>query len=111
MSWGATGYTPIVTYNEPPFGFHEVIQPADYERCNQNPYIATDLLKMRLNKKFENLMEDDDDDVQPTHTNCCNEWPLRETFELSKGKESVTKINWILVLFVLGLMYYFSTAT
>jgi len=56
MSGGATGYTPIVTYNEPPFGFHEVLTPTDYKRCNEDPYIGTEQLKEELNERFH-LME------------------------------------------------------
>jgi len=55
MSWGATAYTPIVTYNEPPFGFHEVITPTDYKRCNEDPYIGSEQLKEELNERFRLL--------------------------------------------------------
>lgn len=40
MSWGATAYTPIITYNSPPFGFHEVINPPDFKVCNENPWLS-----------------------------------------------------------------------
>jgi len=55
MSWGATAFTPIVTYNQPPFGFHEVITPTDYKRCNEDPYIGTEQLKKELNERFHLL--------------------------------------------------------
>jgi hypothetical protein len=55
MSWGATAFTPIVTYNQPPFGFHEVITPTDYKRCNEDPYIGTEQLKEELNQRFRLL--------------------------------------------------------
>ena len=55
MSWGATAYTPLVTYNEPPFGFHEVITPTDYKRCNEDPYRGTEDLKDALNARFDDL--------------------------------------------------------
>ena len=60
MSWGSTGFTPIVTYNQPPFGFHEVITPPDYQRCNENPWISTDLLKEELNKRFDEYLRERD---------------------------------------------------
>lgn len=55
MSWGSTGFTPIVTRNEPPFGFHEVLTPTDYKRCNEDPYIGTEQLKAELNDRFRRL--------------------------------------------------------
>ena len=48
MSWGATAYTPIVTNNEPPFGFHEVPNPSDFPTCNQNPWGTADRLKDKI---------------------------------------------------------------
>lgn len=55
MSWGSTAFTPIVTRNEPPFGFHEVLTPTDYKRCNEDPYIGTEQLKEELNERFRHL--------------------------------------------------------
>ena len=52
MSSCSTAYTPIVTYNQPPFGFHEVLTPTDYKRCNEDPYIGTEQLKDELNERF-----------------------------------------------------------
>lgn len=48
MSWGATAYTPIVTYNSPPFGFHEVINPTDFKTCNENPWISGERMKREI---------------------------------------------------------------
>jgi hypothetical protein len=48
MSWGSTSYTPIVTRNEPPFGFAESQNPPDFPVSVINPYIATDYLKQRI---------------------------------------------------------------
>lgn len=48
MSWGSTAFTPIVTRNQPPFGFHEVINPPDFKVCNQNPWGSGDRMKREL---------------------------------------------------------------
>lgn len=45
MSWGATAYTPIITYNEPPFGFAEQPNPTDFPTCNQNPWSTAQRMK------------------------------------------------------------------
>lgn len=45
MSWGATAFTPIITYNSPPFGFHEVINPPDFKVCNENPWVSGERMK------------------------------------------------------------------
>lgn len=54
MSWGATAYTPIATYNEPPFGFHEVINPPDFKVCNENPWISGE----RVVREIQNALKD-----------------------------------------------------
>lgn len=48
MSWGATSFTPIVTRNQPPFGFHEVITPPDFKVCNQNPWGTAERMKREI---------------------------------------------------------------
>lgn len=48
MSWGSTAFTPIVTRNVPPFGFHEVINPPDFKVCNQNPWGTGDRMKQEI---------------------------------------------------------------
>lgn len=55
MALASTAFTPIVTRNEPPFGFHEVQTPTDFKRCNENPYIGTEQLKASLNARFAEL--------------------------------------------------------
>lgn len=45
MSWGATGFTPIVTYNVPPFGFAELPTMPDFKVCNENPWSTADRVK------------------------------------------------------------------
>ncbi len=52
MSWGATAFTPIVTRNEPPFGFAETITPPDFPTNPSEPYSATEALKADLNASF-----------------------------------------------------------
>ena len=57
MSWGATAYTPIITYNSPPFGFHEIQNPPDFPRCFANPWrsasVAKNCLQTRLKKQCQ----------------------------------------------------------
>jgi hypothetical protein len=55
MSWGATAYTPIIAYNEPPFGFAETITPPDFKTNNVDPWSSTDELKADLNARFVQL--------------------------------------------------------
>ena len=68
MSWGATAYTPIITYNEPPFGFAEQPNPTDFPTCNQNPWSTAqrvrrdiqDGLKDQENRRRLNIDDLDD---------------------------------------------------
>ncbi len=105
MSWGATAFTPIVTYNEPPFGFHEIINPADYKRCNANPYVGTELLKAELNRKFDDIEQryacDTDGDQLPYSTPC-NEWPLRECFDTLRGSKW-----WMYMLIIMAVLWMY----
>ena len=52
MSWGATGYTPIRVFNEPPFGFDEVINPPDFPVCNENPWGTGDRIKSEIQERL-----------------------------------------------------------
>ena len=52
MSWGATAFTPMISFNNPPFGFAERITPPDFPTCPENPYSATDELKESIDKIF-----------------------------------------------------------
>ena len=53
MSWGATAFTPIVTYNTPPFGFEERQNPSDFGTCPSDPYSATENLKEDIRHLFK----------------------------------------------------------
>lgn len=55
MSWGTYANTPILTYNQPPFGFAETITPPDFPTCSAEPYKGTEQLKADLNAKFAQL--------------------------------------------------------
>jgi hypothetical protein len=55
MSWGATSFTPIISYNEPPFGFHERPQEPDFPVCVENPYVASSKLKQRIKKLWNKI--------------------------------------------------------
>ena len=66
MSWGATAFTPIVTYNTPPFGFAERPNPSDFPTCPEDPYSGADNIKERIkefsnnqNKEYFNVENDD----------------------------------------------------
>ena len=48
MSWGATAFTPIVTYNTPPFGFAERPNPSDFPTCPEDPYSGAENIKERI---------------------------------------------------------------
>lgn len=86
MSWGATAFTPIVTYNQPPFGFAETITPPDFPTCQSDPYIATDLLKEALNKKFAEKDKTNDSLIREAVEGFdCNEMRHRPSF-LSNSK-------------------------
>lgn len=58
MSFGTYASTPIVTYNQPPFGFAETITPPDFPTCSAEPYKGTEQLKADLNAKFAQLRGD-----------------------------------------------------
>ena len=53
MSWGATAFTPIVTYNTPPFGFEERTNPNDFGTCPEDPYSGTEHLKEDIRHLFK----------------------------------------------------------
>ena len=111
MSWGATAFTPIVTYNAPPFGFHEQINPTDYDRCNKDPYVGTELLKDNLQNKFD---EDEEDNYSTKY----NVWPSRELCsarELCSSREyfgrdfvSQNKLAFVAVAVAVAVWYKFS---
>lgn len=54
MSWGATAFTPMISYNTPPFGFHERIQPPDFSTCPENPWSAAENLKEDIKQLNDN---------------------------------------------------------
>lgn len=43
-----TAYTPIISYNAPPFGFEERPNPPDFSVCPEDPYAATENLKNEI---------------------------------------------------------------
>jgi hypothetical protein len=53
MSWGATAFTPIVTYNTPPFGFEERSNPSDFGTCPEDPYSGSENLKEDIRHLFK----------------------------------------------------------
>ena len=59
MSWGATAFTPIITYNTPPFGFHERTQSSDFSTCPENPWSGSENLKEAINEIFSRKNRND----------------------------------------------------
>lgn len=47
-SWGSTAFTPIISYNTPPWGFEERPNPPDFSVCPEDPYAATENLKNEI---------------------------------------------------------------
>lgn len=43
-----TAYTPIITYNTPPFGFAERPNLSDFPTCPEDPYSGTENIKERI---------------------------------------------------------------
>lgn len=52
MSWGATAFTPIITRNEPPFGFAELPTMPDFKTCNENPWQTGERVKSEIQEKL-----------------------------------------------------------
>lgn len=53
MSWGATAFTPMISFNTPPFGFAERNQPSDFTTCPENPWVAAENLKADFQSYFD----------------------------------------------------------
>ena len=81
MSWGATAYTPIRTYNTPPFGFHEVITPPDFKVCNENPWSSADNMKDAIHQKLR------EHDLKTKVYGSRDEWDLGYDYDHDKLKE------------------------
>lgn len=65
MSWGATAFTPLITYNHPPFGFTERQNPSDYPTCPENPYSATENIKEATDQMFREKRQLPDEISEP----------------------------------------------
>jgi hypothetical protein len=88
MSWGATAYTPIISYNEPPFGFCERPNMPDYPVCTENPYIGAENIK----REFKRVLQ------QRPSKGC-----LQENFV---GQLVDSNVNWIFVLLVCLIIFF-----
>lgn len=69
MSWGATAFTPIVTYNTPPFGFAERPNPSDFPTCPEDPYSGAENIKDRIKELSNNQNKEYFYSVPDTNTN------------------------------------------
>ena len=96
MSWGATAYTPIISFNQPPFGFHERIQPSDYPTCPENPYSAAEELKSDVQTVFD--------------TQYAQRGGGRENFIGKLMKETEFDMTFIVMLLVLSIVFYYMFA-
>lgn len=96
MSWGSTAYTPIVTRNQPPFGFAEVINPPDFPTCASDPYIATAYLKAELDDAFRSR----EANQEPWVSDC---QALRnQTTQLREGFSEGATFFWLTLLGTIG---------
>lgn len=104
MSWGSTGFTPIVTNNQPPFGFAEVITPPDFKTNPTDPWSSTDELKADLNKRFTDLEKKRD-----TTTT------TKETFEPStiqrRRRIPVLSNNLLFLIAIAAGLWWYAAAT
>ncbi len=98
MSWGATGFTPIVTNNNPPFGFHEVITPPDFKTNPADPWISTDQLKADLSTRFAQLNKEQQQQRQHQLAG------LIEPFQ--SRRRSTKHILFIVLLIIIGLVIF-----
>lgn len=96
MSWGSTAYTPIVTRNQPPFGFAEVINPPDFPTCASDPYIATDYLKAELDDAFRSREANQEPWISDCHA-------LRnQTAQLKEGFSEGATFFWLTLFGTIG---------
>lgn len=104
MSWGATAFTPIVTYNQPPFGFHDIQNPHDFTTCPENPYTGTYRLQRKLDKKLSQREQGQSEQSQSEHSLDTRLSQLIENF--SQKKKNCRKIN--PYFFLLGFIGFLS---
>ena len=95
MSWGATAFTPIITYNTPPFGFEERPNPSDFGTCPEDPYSASENLKENISHLFK--LKDATIPYSPLE-------PLREFF--GETKTIFTFYNVVLFVMVVFVLVY-----
>lgn len=92
MTWGSTAYTPIISYNSPPFGFEERANPPDFNVCPEDPYAATENLKNQI-KHMSRINNNKNGEVQ-------------EFF--SENEETTgSVINLFFIVFLLFALAYF----
>jgi hypothetical protein len=101
MSWGATAFTPIVTYNTPPFGFEERSNPSDFGTCPDNPYSGSENLKDDIRHLFQV-----EEQISP-YSNFTEHFVSNETE--SEKSTIFTFYNIVLFIMVMGLLYYITT--
>lgn len=114
MSWGATGFTPIVTYNVPPFGFAELPMMTDFKTCNENPWSTADRVKADIQDAL--LVQEYRKSLAPKNlsgplsydkakelkclTDTCNEIQEQFTMPFSDGvlfEYKLTNLIWVVV--------------
>ena len=96
MSWGATAFTPIISYNAPPFGFEERQNLHDYPTCPENPYISTEKLK----REFAKVLS-----TQPI-SNCSRESFIGDLFSKSPEKGLINILNKSIIILVMAILVY-----
>ena len=94
MSWGATAFTPIITYNTPPFGFEERPNPSDFGTCPEDPYSGSENLKEDIKHLFK------------LEKATIPYSPLREFFSTNSNGSIFTFYNVILFIFAVSILVY-----
>ena len=103
MSWGATAFTPIVTYNTPPFGFEERSNPSDFGTCPEDPYSVSENLKDDIRHLFTIEKE-----IYP-YSNFRENFVSKEENQSEKKSTIFTFYNVVLFIMVMSLLYYVTT--
>ena len=104
MSWGATAFTPIITYNTPPFGFAERSNPSDFSTCPQDPYSGSENLKNDIRHLFNVEKQ-----MNP-YSNFKEFFASEDNSQQAQVQSNIFSIyNVILFIIVMGILYYVTT--
>lgn len=102
MSWGSTAFTPIITHNTPPFGFHERQNPSDFATCPDDPYVGAENLKEDIKELYRTKEGFHTYPVKCTGTPECKCQNCASGLSFS----IVTIVNIPVILLMIVLLYY-----